>query len=359
MGCFEGPRGTLVLMRNHECTWVPMTGPYRIGQSAPPEAFDPAAQGSVTRVVLRADSLDVLSTNVVLAGTVRNCAGGLSPWGWLSCEETTDAGHGYVFLCRTDAARLAPPERIVGYGRYRHEAACVDPATLIAYLTEDKDDSCLYRFVPGARSEPFRGKLQAMTVVSHPRLDTSHGLRVGDSFDVGWVDIDEPDPKDDSVRKQGHARGAAIVKRGEGIWLDRGQVFVCSTSGGPRSAGQIFRLTLGGKGAPDRLTLLAQSTDTDVLDMPDNLTVAPWGDVFLAEDSVGGEQYVRVLSTDGTVSDFGRNALSQSELAGVCFSPDGGTLFVNIYGDALTLAIRGPFRPLSPSPVSRYSDHLG
>jgi secreted PhoX family phosphatase len=95
---------------------------------------------------------------------------------------------------------------------------------------------------------------------------------------------------------------------------------------------------------PDRLTLLCQSTDLDVLNMPDNVTVAPWGEVFLAEDSVLGEQHVRVLSAEGKVCDFGRNALSRSELAGVCFSPDGGTLFVNVYGDGLTLAVRGPFR---------------
>jgi secreted PhoX family phosphatase len=89
--------------------------------------------------------------------------------------------------------------------------------------------------------------------------------------------------------------------------------------------------------------LLAQSTDTDVLNMPDNIALAPWSDLFLCEDSVAGPQHLRVLGSDGRVSDFGRNAVSRSELAGVCFSPDGRTLFVNIYGDALTLAVRGPF----------------
>jgi hypothetical protein len=344
MGCFPGPNGTLVLMRNHENLWIPLTGPYRFGQSVPKEAYDPAAQGSVTRLVVRADTLDPVSSNLVLTGTVRNCAGGCSPWGWLSCEETTDAGHGYVFLCRTDADHVSPPERLAGYGRYRHEAACVDPDTCIAYLTEDKEDSCLYRFVPASKADPFRGKLQAMAVVGSPRLDTSRGRRIGDAFEVEWVDIDEPDPKGDTVRAQGHARGAASIRRGEGIWFDAGRIFVCSTTGGPRSAGQIFRLTLGRGGNRDRLELLAESADTDVLDMPDNLTVAPWGDVFMAEDSVGGDQFVRVLSPEGKVFDFARNAVSQSELAGVCFSPDGETLFVNVFGDGLTLAVRGPFR---------------
>ena len=39
--------------------------------------------------------------------------------------------------------------------------------------------------------------------------------------------------------------------------------------------------------------------------------------------------------------------MSLSEFAGPCFSPDGRTLFVNIQGDGLTLAISGPFEQLS------------
>lgn len=341
MACFPGPNGTLVLMRNHENSWFRSSGPCQREQAAPVEAYDPAAQGGVTRVVLDEASLEVKSSNLVLAGTVRNCAGGPSPWGWLSCEETTEAGHGYVFRCRIDAERVRAPERIMPYGRFRHEAVAVDPETLVAYLTEDETDGCLYRFVPESRSDPFRGRLQALCLSGHPRIDTGLGLPRGPSV-VGWVDIDDPDPKDGTVRAHGRARGAAIVRRGEGIWFHRGRVFVCSTSGGPRSAGQIFALDVGHDG-PDHFELLAESSNTDVLNMPDNVTVAPWGDAFIAEDALGGHQHLRVLAPDGRLSDFGRNDKSLSELAGVCFSPDGRTLFVNLYGDGLTLGIRGPF----------------
>jgi secreted PhoX family phosphatase len=246
-------------------------------------------------------------------------------------------------LCGTDTSRVAPPKQIVGYGRFRHEAACVDPTTHVAYLTEDQDDSAVYRFVPDAKDVPFKGRLQALAVLGKPRFDTGRGLRVGQAVDVDWVDVNDPDPKTDTVRHQAQARGAALLRRGEGIWLEGDELFICSTSGGPRAAGQIFRVSLGRAKTPDRLTLLAESTDTDVLNMPDNLTVAPWGEIFLAEDSVVGVQHIRILSPDGRVSAFGRNALSRSELAGVCFSPDGTCLFVNIYGDGLTLAVRGPF----------------
>ena len=35
------------------------------------------------------------------------------------------------------------------------------------------------------------------------------------------------------------------------------------------------------------------------------------------------------------------NVFNKSEFAGACFSPDGNTLFVNIYKPTITLAITG------------------
>lgn len=47
-------------------------------------------------------------------------------------------------------------------GRFNDEAVAVDPCTGIVYLTEDRDDSLLYRFLP---ERPGRlaagGQLQA------------------------------------------------------------------------------------------------------------------------------------------------------------------------------------------------------
>lgn len=343
MGCFAGPDSTLILMRNHEGleTDSAITA-YFPGQSAPPEAYDAKGTGGVTRVVLDAATLKLRHSNLVLAGTYWNCAGGHSPWGWLSCEETMSDNHGYVFLCRTDSDRVRAAERIAAYGRFRHEAATVDPKTQIAYLTEDRPDSCFYRFLPRDQAQPFVGALQALRIVDRNRFDTAE-LRPGKRLPIDWVTIDQPVSREDNVSAQGMAKGAACVRRGEGLWQTGNEVYFSATAGGMLGRGQVLKLTLGAK---PTLETIAETTDPEVLDMPDNLCVSPHGVLYIAEDG-SPANYLRRVSPQGRVVAFARNALNASEFAGLCFSPDGNTLFANIQGDGTTLAIRGPFdRPL-------------
>ena len=339
MGCFAGPRGEYILMRNHEVAALDgPNGPFKSGQRPPDEMYNEIAMGGVTRVVVDPKTGEKISSNLVLGGTIRNCAGGISPWGWLSCEESDDTGHGFVFLTKTDAESIQPPQRIDAYGRCYHEAVAIDPETYVAYLTEDRDDSCLYRMVPDSMDTPFEGKLQALKIVDEDKADLGTGRLVGDQWKVEWVDLDDPSSPDDTLRYDGQALGAAIIRRGEGIAYHDGVIYFCSTSGGELESGQIFKFTP----STQELELIAQSDDPDILDMPDNICVAPWGDIYMSEDGKT-DQYIRFLDADGQVQDFARNALSESELAGVCFSPDGRALFINIHKDHRTYMITGPF----------------
>lgn len=56
------------------------------------------------------------------------------------------------------------------------------------------------------------------------------------------------------------------------------------------------------------------------------------------------------MDARGQVFDFARNAYSGSELAGVCFAPDGSALFANMQQDGVTLAIEGPLDELFGAP---------
>lgn len=70
--------------------------------------------------------------------------------------------------------------------------------------------------------------------------------------------------------------------------------------------------------------------------------MAPWGDLFIAEDADMPCKLVGV-TPEGSCFDFAANPYNDSELAGCCFSPDGKILFVNIQGTGQTLAISGPW----------------
>jgi secreted PhoX family phosphatase len=92
------------------------------------------------------------------------------------------------------------------------------------------------------------------------------------------------------------------------------------------------------------LTLLLEVTDSSVLFMPDNICLAG-NNLIICEDN-DVRAYLRVLTPKGQVFDLAKNiaqGFEKEELAGVTFSPDGQTLFVNLQVPGMTFAIWGPW----------------
>ena len=305
-----------------------------------------------------------------LIGTDRNCSGGPTPWGsWITCEESTmNAGgltqkdHGFAFEVPASHKGLADPVPLKAMGRFNREAVAVDPSTGIVYQTEDTRDGLIYRFLPDAPGELANGgRLQALALMDMPKGDTRNwgDTKIGSGLNlpVKWVDLDAVTAPDGDLAARGHAKGAALFARGEGMAFAledmKAAIYFACTNGGAAECGQIWRYqpsefegTAREAEAPGVLTLHFESPDRTTMDMCDNIVAAPWGHLVICEDGPDDE-FVRGLTADGQVYPIARNAhIDQSEFAGACFSPDGSTLFVNMQAPGSTFAITGPWSTL-------------
>ena len=396
MACFpvRGARDQVALVRNHEL-WPNLTeggafGPDHALARAIPRGkifdFTPAGLpklGGTTTLIWDMRRQQLVRSHLSLAGTCGNCAGGPTPWGsWLTCEETIEKDsplvsrpHGWVFEVPSRARGLVDPVPLRAMGRFVHEAAIVDPRTGIVYLTEDRPDSLFYRFLPSVPGKLARGgRLQALGLVDQRERDLRNWpadgssfagqgnvLPVGGSAAVRWIEMDGVDSPAGDLKDRGFAKGALRFARGEGLALARtgraSELYFCCTMGGARRLGQVWRYrcsaregAAGEASQPGRLELFVETGDAARLKYPDNVAVTPWGDLILCEDGPDNQpQYLRGVTPKGQLYTLGAN--SYSEFAGACFSPDGGTLFVNAQTPGITFAVTGPWRRLSSRPV--------
>lgn len=256
---------------------------------------------------------------------------------------------------------LADPIPLTALGRFNHEAAAVDPRTGIVYLTEDRDDGLFYRFLPAQRGQLARGgRLQALAYrdIAEGRDSRNWSgidLPIKEWRQVQWIDLDHVESPDDDLRARGHAKGAVLFARGEGTHCGDGEVYFCCTSGGAAKLSQImhyrpsrFEGQAMEKAEPGMLQLFVESTDPSMLNFGDNLTVAHNGHLIVCEDQYTDpvRNRLRGVTPQGALYDLAF-LHAQTELAGACFSPDGATMFVNVYNPTKTLAITGPWGAVS------------
>jgi secreted PhoX family phosphatase len=184
-----------------------------------------------------------------------------------------------------------------------------------------------------------------LAIRGQPRYDSATGQVPGRALGVTWVDLGDPDPErldnESAVFLQGWKQGGCRFNRPEGCWYGDGSIFFSCTDGGDAGRGQIWRYRPAEDGG--ELTLVFESPSRELLDSPDNVCVSPRGGIVLCEDG-SGRQHLRGLTREGKLFDFAANLANDSEFAGATFSPDGGTLFVNIQRHpGATFAIQGPW----------------
>lgn len=346
MATFRGKNNTTILVCNHEVNLAQKPDVI----ASEDKKYDSLTGGGTTTLVVDQNN-QLIRQYVSLAGTSRNCAGGATPWGsWISCEETVVTPsynqpdspnnvakkHGYNFEVPAIGG-LVNPIPLVAMGRFNHEAIAVDPKTGFIYQTEDREDSCFYRFIPKHKANlKAGGKLFALVIKDKPAINTSIGFPESVPHQVEWVEIENVDPDEDTLRYEAQKKGAAIFKRGEGTCYANGEIYWTCTNGGKEGFGQVFRYNL----ASNTLELYVESKGQKMLDYPDNITFTPFGHIMVCEDGYP-DQFLVGINTKGECYHFARNAFNESEFAGICFSPDNQTMFVNIQNPGVTFAITG------------------
>lgn len=265
----------------------------------------------------------------ILQNTSRNCAGGATPWEtWLSCEEVP---RGRVFECDPfgrDAAIHRP-----SLGAFNHEAAAVDPATQIIYLTEDENDGRLYRYVPDGslgdgRPDLDGGALEVAEVTG------------GETGAVVWHRVHDPSATAQETRHQ--VSVSTPFRGGEGIDHFDGVIYF-STKGDDRVwAYDITR---------SELDIVYDRSDfaNPVLTGVDNVVVSPAGDVLVAED--GGDLEIVALTPSGAIVPVIQIVgHDRSEVTGPAFDPSGTRLYFSSQrgstgssSDGVTFEVTGPF----------------
>ncbi|GAB2680517.1 alkaline phosphatase PhoX [Thalassiella azotivora] len=413
LGAFRAARrpGLFTLVRDHDLT-DPATGAGVPVAAADGAVHDPAAPAGTTTVVVDGVG-EVRESRVSLAGTLANSGGGVMPWGsWVTCEGTvagpdvqpaveadvqsgptptqspggptapalTDR-HGYLFEVPADAVGDGLPVRAAG--RFAHRGVALAEGEGAYYLTEDAGTapSGFYRYAPP--SDPDRsgrledgGRLSALAVHGRARHHLEAEDRVGATFNVEWVEVDEPDPaftvrdgrpEVDAATAVQHV-GAQSRDGGAALFAGLGQVvvvdgvvyFAAPHGGGGRQDWKDGDPPLAdgfGRGNgqvwayhPRRqlLELVAVTRRGDSLTRPHALAGGPSGSVLLAGPGTVGHR-LRLRQPDGTAVEVARtrDAAADSEVTGAVLSPDGRTLFASLRGaEDVSVAVWGPWERL-------------
>ena len=316
--------------------WILVTN----SESAPPDA-------GVSAIKFDASG-KIVDAYRILGNTKLNCSGGPTPWGtWLSCEESDD---GLVWECDpTQASQgIARP----ALGTFKHEAVAVDSVGMRLYLTEDYADGNFYRFSPASYPDLDAGVLEVAIV--------------GAGGAVAWERVPNPNPSPQQTPTRRQVAKATKFVRAEGIWFDSGIVYLATTGDNKVHAYDT---------AAERIEVVYDKAKVPnaPLSEPDNLSVSPSGDLYVAENSEpeGSEGLdVVLVAPDLTVSRFltavgskhvyDNPILGPSELTGPTFDPS-GTRFYFTSQRARTAAagsapgpgevyeISGPFRLQRPA----------
>jgi uncharacterized protein len=328
-----------------------------------------------------------LDSGPTAIGTVGNCSGGMTPWGTaLSCEENfqdyaAPLPDGYAWDAEVYGKRHygyvvevdpftpdSTPRKHTALGRMRHENVAIavgKDGTVVAYMGDDKADSCVYKFVADAKLTDLADREANLKILE------SGKLYVADFGNGKWLLLDyaEQETLQKAVNADkkplftaqadvlADARAAALAVRGtpvdrpEDIEINPidGSVFIALTNntGHGNFHGQIVRLQETDND-PAALTfdwsIFAVGGPQSGFSSPDNLIFDGEGNLWMVTDistsrhnkgiyKFHGNNGLFFFRTSGPHAGIAYQFASgptECELTGPAWTPDGKTLFLSI-----------------------------
>jgi uncharacterized protein len=318
-------------------------------------------------------------------GTVANCSGGTTPWGTaLSCEENfqdyplaAPEGYGwdaevydkrhYGWVVEVDPFDPeSTPRKHTALGRFRHENVAVtvgEDGTVVAYMGDDRGDSCVYKFVAdqkytGNRAEDLTiletGKLYVADFANGQWLlldyDRQEALKTAADLEGAPLFASQVDVLADA-RAAALALRATPMDRPEDIEVHPldGSVFIALTNntGHGNFHGQIVRLfEAEGNPAAEAFEweIFAIGGKQSGFSSPDNLIFDAEGNLWMVTDVSSSRQNQGIYTfqannglfffrTEGPYAGVAYQFASgpvHCELTGPAWTPDGKTLFLSV-----------------------------
>ncbi len=313
-------------------------------------------------------------------GSFGNCSGGLTPWNTiLTCEENYESYYGEWFPTKDGQGKIVPDKypynwskisaldprhygwvvefdpdtgkskKLLGLGRYAHECAKVVQTKnnkLVVYSGDDRDDHCLYKFIPDQPDSLDTGELFVANLEQQKWI----------SLDIDKQPLLKKNFKDQTdvlvqCRRAAFLLGGTPLARPEDIEQDpiSKDIFIALTNNKPKGDyhGSILKIS---ETHNDHTSLTFKSEifraggEESGFSSPDNMAFDQNGNLWLTCDISGsalgkapyeafGNNGLYVIPRSGPQAGETiqvASAPNDAEFTGPCFSPDYKTLFLSV-----------------------------